>query len=66
MSLDASEGVGRSDVWDHSDARGLADKLEKVLRRENPWTVARASWPASLPIRPRAVEGGFKIYEWGA
>ena len=26
-----------SDVWNHPDARGLADALAKVRRRENPW-----------------------------
>ena len=53
-----------SDAWDHPDARGLADKLEKVLRRENPWPVATgfvAMFATNRFARP--VEGGFNFCE---
>ena len=53
-----------SDVWDHPDARGLADKLEKVRRRENPWPVATgfvAMFATNRFARP--VEGGFNFCE---
>ena len=53
-----------SDVWDHPDARGLADKLAKVQRGENPWPRVEgftASFATNQWARP--VEGGVKLCE---
>ena len=53
-----------SDAWDHPDARGLADELEKVRRRENPWPVVEgftAYYATNQVARP--VEGGFNFCE---
>ena len=53
-----------NDVWDHPDARGLADELEKVRRRENPWPVVEgftACYATNQVARP--VEGGFNFCE---
>ena len=53
-----------SDAWDHPDARGLADKLAKVRRRENPWPVVEgftAFYATNQVARP--VEGGFNFCE---
>ena len=53
-----------SDVWDHPDARGLAVKLEKVRRRENPWPVVEG-FQAYFATNQWAVpvEGGFNFCE---
>ena len=53
-----------SDVWNHPDARGVADKLAKVRLGENPWPVARgfmACFATNQWARP--VEGGVKMCE---
>ena len=53
-----------SDVWDHPDALGLANKLEKVRRRENPWPVVEG-FQAYFATNQWAVpvEGGFNFCE---
>ena len=59
--LKASEA---SDAWAHPDARGLADKLAKVRRGENPWPGVEgftAHFATNQAARP--VEGGFNFIE---
>ena len=54
-----------SDVWNHPDARGLADELAKVRRGENPWPVVegfKANFATNQAARP--VKGGFNFCEW--